>query len=199
MAIARSEPFVLEDPPLAKRLFSDTRMAWIWLPVRLYLGWMWLSFGLKKLADPRWMAGGDYLRTFWESAVKIPPAPARPPIAVDWYREFIQILLNGGHYVWFSKVVVFAELAIGTALILGAFTAIAAFSGGFMNWNFVMAGTASVNGLMFAIATWLVLAWKTAGWIGLDRWLLPMLGTPWRAGRLFQAGRAAAAPAVAPR
>ena len=25
----------------------------------------------------------------------------------------------------------------------------------------------------------LVLAWKIAGWYGLDRWLLPWLGTPW--------------------
>jgi aldehyde dehydrogenase (NAD+) len=25
----------------------------------------------------------------------------------------------------------------------------------------------------------LMLAWKTAGWLGLDRWLLPALGTPW--------------------
>ena len=62
---------------------------------------------------------------------------------------------------------------------------LAAFFGGFMNWNFVMAGTASANGLMFAIATWLVLAGKNAGWIGLDRWLLPWLGTPWRPGRVF--------------
>jgi thiosulfate dehydrogenase (quinone) large subunit len=31
----------------------------------------------------------------------------------------------------------------------------------------------------------LSLAWKTAGWIGLDRWLLPLLGMPWRGGALF--------------
>ena len=65
-----------------------------------------------------------------------------------------------------------------------------------MNWNFVMVGTASANGLMFAIATWLVLAWKNAGGVGLDRWLLPWLGTPWRPGRVF--GRLAldAEPAI---
>ena len=27
----------------------------------------------------------------------------------------------------------------------------------------------------------LVLAWKTAGYIGLDRFLMPLLGTPWKA------------------
>jgi thiosulfate dehydrogenase [quinone] large subunit len=89
-------------------------------------------------------------------------------------------MLSTGAYTWFAKVIVFGELAIGIALILGAFTGIAAFGGGFLNWNFIMAGTASTNALLFAIATWLVLAWKTAGWIGLDRWLLPALGTPWR-------------------
>jgi thiosulfate dehydrogenase [quinone] large subunit len=26
----------------------------------------------------------------------------------------------------------------------------------------------------------LILAWKTAGYWGLDRFLLPLLGTPWR-------------------
>jgi thiosulfate dehydrogenase (quinone) large subunit len=70
-------------------------------------------------------------------------------------------------------------------LILGAFTGLAAFFGGLMNWSFIMAGSASTNGLLFAIATWLVLAWRNAGWIGLDRWLLPAVGTPWKAGPLF--------------
>jgi thiosulfate dehydrogenase [quinone] large subunit len=78
---------------------------------------------------------------------------------------------------------------IGLALVLGAFTAVAAFFGGFMNWNFIMAGSASTNGLLVAIATWLVLAWRTSGWIGLDRWLLPALGTPWKPGRLFVPGK----------
>jgi thiosulfate dehydrogenase [quinone] large subunit len=62
---------------------------------------------------------------------------------------------------------------------LGAFTGIAAFFGGFMNWNFMMAGSASTNPLLFAVAVFLILAWKTAGYYGLDRVLLPMLGTPW--------------------
>jgi len=197
MARAGSREFVLTDPPIAALLFGDRRLAWLWLPLRLYLGWSWLEVGLKKLADPRWTQTGEYLRGFWEKAVLVPSPPARPPIAVDWYRGFIAFMLEGGHHVWFAKLIVFGELAIGLALVLGAFTGVAAFFGGFMNWNFVMAGTASSNGLLFAIATWLVLAWKTAGWIGLDRWLLPLLGTPWRAGRLFgkPAPRSAEAPA----
>jgi thiosulfate dehydrogenase [quinone] large subunit len=32
----------------------------------------------------------------------------------------------------------------------------------------------------------LILAWRNAGWIGLDRWVLPALGTPWQPGTLFR-------------
>lgn len=55
-----------------------------------------------------------------------------------------------------------------------------------MNWNFMMAGSASVNPMLFALSVLVILAWKTAGWWGLDRWLLPLLGTPWKPGRLFE-------------
>src|SRR5207247_6831847 len=122
------------------------------------------------------------LKSFWERALVTEP---KPVIAIDWYRDFLQFLLNAEAYTWFAKLIAYGEILIAVALILGAFTGIAAFFGGFLNWNFVMAGTASTNGLLFAIATWLVLAWKTAGWIGLDRWLLRALGTPWRPGYLF--------------
>jgi thiosulfate dehydrogenase (quinone) large subunit len=46
-------------------------------------------------------------------------------------------------------------------------------------------GSASTNGLLFAIATGMVLVWRNAGWIGLDRWLLPAIGTQWKPGRVF--------------
>jgi thiosulfate dehydrogenase [quinone] large subunit len=180
------QTIMVDDPPIARLLFSDTRFAWIWLPLRLFLGWQWLESGWGKFNNPAWMQTGEALRGFWERAVAIPAPPARPPIAFDWYRGFIQGLLDAGAYSWFAPLITLGEIAIGVALILGAFTGLAAFFGGFMNWNFVMAGTASSNALLFAIATWLVLAWKTAGWIGLDRWLLPALGTPWRRGWLLR-------------
>jgi thiosulfate dehydrogenase [quinone] large subunit len=82
-------------------------------------------------------------------------------------------------------VVTFGELLVGLALILGVFTGIAAFFGSFMNMNYLLAGSVSVNPVLLIFATLLVLAWKTAGWWGLDRWLLPALGTPWRPGYIF--------------
>ncbi len=177
-----NEEKVIQEPRLARLLFGDSRFGWFWLPLRLYLGWEWLTAGWHKFVDPRWMGTGEALLDYWTRGLKMTP---KPVIAVDWYRSFIEFLVNSEAHTWFSKVIVFGELAVALCLILGAFTGLAAFGGGLMNWSFIMAGSASTNGLLFAIATWLVLAWRNAGWIGLDRWLLPMIGTPWKPGGLF--------------
>lgn len=181
MATRTRDRYIIEDPPIARLLYEDTRFSWVWLLARLYVGYSWVTSGWGKVGNPAWMQTGDALRGFWQNAVAIPPT-GRPPISFSWYRDFINGLLAGGHYVWFAKLIVFAELAIGIALILGAFTGLAAFFGGFMNWNFLMAGTASINPVLFTLSILLVLSWKTAGWIGLDRWLLPLIGTPWKPG-----------------
>ena len=176
---------VFSDPPFARSLFGDVRWSWLWLIARLYLGYVWLNSGIGKTQNPAWISG-DALRGFWERAVLIPDAPARPAITFEWYRAFLQAMLDAGAYTWFAKLVMVGELLIGLALVLGMFTGIAAFFGGFMNWNFMMAGTASANPVLFVISMFLILAWKTAGWWGLDRWLLPALGTPWQAGKWFK-------------
>jgi thiosulfate dehydrogenase [quinone] large subunit len=72
----------------------------------------------------------------------------------------------------------------GIALILGAFVGIAAFAGGLLGISLLPAGVGLASALLFAATVWLVITWKTAGWIGLDRWLLPLLGMPWRGGIL---------------
>ena len=176
---------IFKDPSFVKSLFGNPSWAWLWFIARLYVGYTWLTSGWGKLGNSAWMETGAALKGFWERAILIPEAPARPLIAFDWYRAFIQALLDGGHYVWFAKLITFGELLVGAALILGIFAGIAAFLGGFMNWNFMMAGTASINPVLFTVSVLLLLAWKTAGWWGLDRWLLPFLGTPWQPSKLF--------------
>lgn len=170
---------VVGDPPLARFLFASPTAALLWLPIRVWLGWQWLDASLSKINNPAWVQTGDALRGFWTGAVAIPEG-GRPPIAFGWYRNFLQFMLETEAYTWFAKVIAYGELLIGIALIVGAFTGIAAFFSGFMNWNFIMAGSASTNGLMFAVAVGLILAWKVAGLLGLDYFLLPAIGTPWR-------------------
>jgi hypothetical protein len=40
--------------------------------------------------------------------------------------------------------------------------------------------TTSTNPVLAILGVLLILAWKNAGYIGLDRYLLPLLGTPWQ-------------------
>jgi thiosulfate dehydrogenase (quinone) large subunit len=179
---------VIADAPIIYKLFNSTTWALLWLVVRLYVGYSWLTSGWGKLSNPAWMVTGDAHKGFWTRAVLIPEAPARPAISFDWYRAFIQTLLDSGSHVWFAKMVVIGEVLIGVALILGLFTALAAFFGGFMNWNFMMAGTASTNPVLLILSILLILAWKTAGYWGADRFVLPIVGTPWQLGKLFNRG-----------
>jgi thiosulfate dehydrogenase [quinone] large subunit len=181
-----SKDYQLADIPFTKTLFEGKALSWLWLAIRLFLGYQWIESGWGKITNPAWMQGGEALKGFWERAVIIPDAPARPAIAFDWYRNFIQFMLDSGNYVWFAKLVAVGELLVGAALILGIFIGLTAFIGGFMNWNFMMAGSASVNPVFLILSILLVLAWKTSGWIGLDRWLLVQVGTPWQPGLLFQ-------------
>jgi thiosulfate dehydrogenase [quinone] large subunit len=171
---------VIHNPPLARFLFDDTRLAPVWLIVRVLVGWSWMSAGLTKLGEPEWMVTGEALKGFWTRAVAVPDPPAKPIITYDWYRTFLQGMLDSGSYVWFAKLVAIGETVIGLCLILGLFVGIAAFVGAFMNWNYIMAGSASSNGFMALGAILLILAWKTAGWYGLDRFVLPLVGTPWQ-------------------
>ncbi len=168
----------LETPSFINSLFSDKRFSVLWLAVRVWLGWQWIQASLHKLESPDWMQTGNALKGFWTAAVQI-PAQGRPAITYAWYRGFLQAMLNAQVYTWFAKVVAVSEFLIGLALILGIFIGFTAFFGGFMNWNFIMAGSASVNGVFFGLAVLLVLAWKIAGYIGVDYFLLPRVADLW--------------------
>ena len=177
----------LSNPPVVNALFNDLRYAWVWLLVRLYVGWEWLEAGWEKTHEAAWTQTGLAVKGFWTRAIMVPEPPARPAIAYDWYRSFIEMLLSHEAYVWFAKLIVVGELAIGIALVLGVAIGLSAFFGAFMNWNFIMSGTASVNGVMLILSLLLVVAWKTAGYWGADRWILRWLGTPWDRSGVFRA------------
>jgi thiosulfate dehydrogenase [quinone] large subunit len=170
---------VVQDPPLVQKLLSSPLAGLLWLPLRIWLGYQWFEASSHKLSNPAWVVTGEALKGFWTNAVKVSAETGKGPITFDWYRSFLQFMLDNQAYVWFAKLVAYGELLIGIALILGAFTGIAAFFGGFMNFNFMLAGSASTNPLLFVIAVGLIMAWKVSGYIGADYFLLRFLGTPW--------------------
>jgi thiosulfate dehydrogenase [quinone] large subunit len=180
---AESDTVEIEGPAVTRFLFSNSRAGLFWLPVRLFLGFAWLGSGWGKFTGEGWLDGGSALRAYWERAAAI-PEQGRPPITYEWYRDFINFLLNGNHEGWFAYAIVFGELAVGVGLIIGMLTGVAAFFGALMNISFLLAGTASTNPVLFTLAIGIMLAWKVAGYYGVDRVLLPMLGTPWKPGPL---------------
>jgi len=170
-----------EDPPVARALFGEVRWAWVWLILRLYLGWEWLHAGWGKLTNPAWTGSkaGTAITGFANGALS--KTGGDHPDVQAWYAWFLNHVVLPYPVFW-SYLITAGEVLVGLALILGIFTGLAAFFGSFMNINYLLAGAVSTNPILFAIATLLVLAWKTAGWWGLDRWVLPELGTPWQPG-----------------
>lgn len=170
-------PATLKEPALSRLLFADPRLAPLWLLLRLYVGYEWLSAGWGKVTNPAgvWVGekAGVAVTGFLNGALA--KTGGDHPEVAGWYGWFVENLALP-NAVAFSYLVAYGELLVGIALVLGLLTGVAAFFGGFLNANFLLAGTLSSNPLLFILATWLVLGWRVAGWWGLDRWILPRFG-----------------------
>lgn len=164
----------IPQPAILRFLFSDKRVAWLWLIVRVYIGWEWLVAGWEKVINPVWVGdkAGVAVTGFLNGALT-KTTGAHPSVA-GWYAEFIKAVALPNAEI-FSYLVSFGELFVGIGLILGAVTGIAAFFGALMNVNYLLAGTVSVNPSMLVLQFFLILAWRSAGWLGLDRFLLPKI------------------------
>jgi len=167
---------IVEENPISRWLFTNTTSAWIWLILRLYLGYSWITAGWGKVTSDAWTGenAGAAVKGFMGGALAL----VEEGDVASWYAWFLENLVIP-NAVPFSYMVAWGEVLVGLGLIVGCLTGIAAFFGALMNMSFLLAGTVSTNPIMFMIAIFLIMAWKVAGWYGLDRWALPLLGTPW--------------------
>ena len=188
--VTDTSPGQTDDPTVWKLLTGNVYWAIFWLPLRFFVGQEWLTAGEHKLRDSAWMDGGAALVApgeamgFWERIAVI-PEQGRPAITYGWYRDFIQYLIDHEWQSFFGKLIAIGEFLIGAGLIVGALVGIVAFFGTLLNFNFLLAGTASSNPVLFGLSVFIIIGWKVAGYWGLDRVLLPILGTPWTPGRIF--------------
>lgn len=173
--------YSVEQSWLMHFLTADKRSAVLWLVVRVYLGWLWISAGWDKFNNPAWFGkgAGAGITGFAQGALHktaafcASGAPCHPDVQ-DWYATFLQHTLLVHPALW-SHVITLGEMAVGVGLILGCLVGVAAFFGFFMNLNFMLAGSVSVNPIMMVLAIVLVLSWRVAGYYGLDSVVLPRL------------------------
>jgi thiosulfate dehydrogenase [quinone] large subunit len=161
--------------------------------MRMNAGGLWLVSGWQKITSPSWGTSGKAMTGFVNGALA--NASGSSPSVEGWYAWFLQhVVLQAPGF--FSVVVTYGEFLVGAGLLLGLLTGIAAAFGVLMNFNYLLAGTVGINPILGLFGLFLFLAWRVCGWFGLDRWLLPALGMPWKRGALFQQSRAVAQPAT---
>ncbi|MDE1874614.1 MAG: DoxX family membrane protein [Patescibacteria group bacterium] len=173
--------YTVEESAFSHFLFNTTAAAWFWLVVRLYLGWQWIEAGWEKVTSPAWTGSqaGTALSGFLQGSLQ-KTAGAHPDVQ-SWYAVFLRTVVLAHPVVW-SHIVSYGELLVGIALVIGFLTGIAAFFGLFMNLNYLLAGAVSTNPILFVLAVGTMLAWKVAGYIGADRYVLPVLRAASRTG-----------------
>jgi thiosulfate dehydrogenase [quinone] large subunit len=170
-------------------LFGSKQAAVIWLVARVYLGYEWLAAGWPKLFGEQsdaWVGDGSAVRGYLEFATSELSQGDHPALAYGWWKAFLDWTISSGAYEPIAWIVAVGEVAVGIALILGLFTGIAAFFGVVMNFSYMFSGSAGVNPLYAILGIFLVLSWRNAGYYGLDRWVLPALGTPGSPGWIWR-------------
>ncbi len=134
------------------------------------------------------LSSADPLRGFVAHALSESANGPNSAVNYGWYAAFLRWTERGGA-PFMSPFIAIGEFAIGVALILGLFTGIAAFLAGLLTMSFGLAGVAGVNPVFFLLEVPLILAWRNAGSLGLDRFVLAAVGTPWEPGPVFQQDR----------
>jgi len=140
----------------------------------------WIRAGTVVSADgtQTTLGVGDRIAGFAANAIAGSQGP-HPDVAYSWYVKFLEFVRDTFHPV-LGIVVPVGEVVIGLALIAGAFTGIAAFLGALLNFSYMFAGSAGVNPGMVVVSLFIILAWRNSGWYGVDRYLLPKIGVPWK-------------------
>lgn len=147
--------------PFTSRLASP-----LWLALRVYLGSVWLQFGLAKLR-------GGWLTTDPMTALFRAIAEGQTPAPFPFYRGVAHLLLDAGAGPVVSATLPFLEIAVALAFFTGVLVVPAAVGAVLLNANLILSGIASwsFDGRIIALQLLLLAAWRVAGHIGLARLL----------------------------
>jgi thiosulfate dehydrogenase (quinone) large subunit len=176
---ARSPDDGMLDAPshnlrFADWLFRSSAASLIWLVVRVWLGYQWANAGYQKIWGSEksafWFGGGAGVKGFATAGV-LGSSTGKGGASYGWWAGVLHnfVLPNAS---WIAKFIAVGELAIGIALVLGLLTGLAALAGLLLNLIYMFTGSAGVNPAYAILSMGLVLGWRNAGLIGLDRFAL---------------------------
>ncbi|MDF2520395.1 MAG: FAD-dependent pyridine nucleotide-disulfide oxidoreductase [Clostridia bacterium] len=166
----------------------------LWLAVlRVYLGFIWLFEGIKKIRegwfDPTknfvvTMPNADQLPQQTADAVtnatqvtQYWPEPLlkRPPVIYEW---FMDTVIAPNAYL-FQVVLVLTEIAIGLALIAGLLTVLASIGSLFLCANFILSAMAGSE-ILWHIFAGIAMFGGAGRAFGLDYYVMPWLKNWWK-------------------
>jgi thiosulfate dehydrogenase [quinone] large subunit len=168
-------PGVAHNLRLSDWLYRSHEASVLWLVVRLWLGYQWLNAGYQKIWGSEhaafWFGGGAGVKGFATAGVLGSTAGKGSGASYGWWAAFLHnfVIPNAS---WIAKLVSLGELLVGVALILGFLTGFAAAAGLLLNLTYMFTGSAGVNPMFGILGILLILAWRNAGWFGLDRFVL---------------------------
>lgn len=179
------------DDGLFKRHLTSFSYTFFLVPMRIYLGYMWLAQGLKKYNEG-WLTNSIL---YAEKVGNTPDAGSAASPAADTAAEAVQKGMNligentPGWYAWiaeniivpnsmfFQVMIVITEIGLGLAFIFGAFTFLAALVSIVMNINFLL--STGLYDYWYMVTSIACLAGAGRAF-GLDHYLIPWLMRRWR-------------------
>lgn len=144
--------------------------SWIWMVIRLYVGYQWVTAGWHKIVD------GFDATGFLKGAIAkgVPAAAGAKPVVQGWWADFLSGFALPSAEL-FNVLIPWGELLVGLALIVGFGTIFAAVMGMTMNFAFLLSGTVSSNpNLLFLEFILVALGASYAGYLGVDYYFRPM-------------------------
>lgn len=163
------------------------------VPLRLFLGGMWLLEGINKIKDG-WLnpqnifivqvsdvsAASEWVEEGASSAAETVTALLDKPPA--FFQSFMDTFIAPNAFI-FQAMVVLMEIAIGLALLAGLFTMLAAAASVFLSLNFILSAMAGIDILWYIVAALAIIP-GGGRTLGLDYYVMPWLGKWWRKTRL---------------
>ncbi|MEH7234560.1 DoxX family membrane protein [Bacillus sp. JJ1562] len=149
-----------------RTFLKGPKMAVIWTVLRIWLGIQWIEAGFHKIT------GGFDAGGFLQGALA--KAGGEHPAVAGWYATFLEgFALPNVEII--NVLIPWGEFLVGLGLIVGAATIPALLAAGFMNLNFLLAGTVSTNPVLYTVTVILLFAGAATYYYGVDRFAVPYL------------------------